>query len=90
MSTDFEDRFKSCGLCGHQIVNAKEPMLVPEIPDRPWSKIAADLFEYQNHHYLLVVDYFSKWPEVIKLDNLSSRTTIICLKGLISRYGLMK
>lgn len=44
--------------------------------------IAADLLEYQNHHYLLVVDYFSKWPEVIKLDNLSSKTTIACLKDL--------
>lgn len=64
-------------------------MLLPEVPDRPWSKIAADVFEYQNHHYLLVVDYFSKWPEVIKLDNLSSKTTITCLKGLISRYGFI-
>ena len=90
MSTDIEDRVKSCGLCGqHQNVNAKEPMLLPDIPDRPWSKIAADLFEYQNHHYLLIVDYFSKWPEVIKLDNLSSKTTITCLKGLISRYGFI-
>lgn len=64
-------------------------MLLPEVPDRPWSKIAADVFEYQNHYYLLVVDYFSKWPEVIKLDNLSSKTTITCLKGLISRYGFI-
>ena len=64
-------------------------MLLPDIPDRPWSKIAADLFEYQNHHYLLIVDYFSKWLEVIKLDNLSSKTTITCLKGLISRYGFI-
>jgi hypothetical protein len=62
-------------------------MIMPEIPDRPWSKIAADLFEYQSQHYLLVVDYFSKWPEVLKLDNQSSKNTIVYMKGLMSRYG---
>lgn len=90
MSTDVENRVRSCGLCAqHQNINAKEPMLMPEIPDRPWSKLAADLFEHEKHHYLLVVDYFSKWPEVIKLENLSSKTTVNCLKELLSKYGLI-
>jgi hypothetical protein len=49
MAQDIEDRVKSCEICAkHQNVNAKEPMIMPEIPDRPWSKIAADLFEYQS------------------------------------------
>jgi hypothetical protein len=88
MAQDIEDRVKSCEICAkHQNVNAKEPMIMPEIPDRPWSKIAADLFEYQSQHYLLVVDYFSKWPEVLKLDNQSSKNTIVYMKGLMSRYG---
>jgi hypothetical protein len=30
-------------------------MIMPEIPDRPWSKIAADLFEYQSQLWLRVV-----------------------------------
>jgi hypothetical protein len=88
MAQDIEDRVKSCEICAkHQNVNAKEPMIMPEIPDRPWSIIAADLFEYQSQHYLLVVDYFSKWPEVLKLDNQSSKNTIEYMKGLMSRYG---
>lgn len=65
MAQDIEDRVKSCEICAkHQNVNAKEPMIMPEIPDRPWSKIAADLFEYQSQHYLLVVDYFSRSFEI--------------------------
>lgn len=88
MAQDIEDRVKFFEICAkHQNVNAKEPMIMPEIPDRPWSKIAADLFEYQSQHYLLVVDYFSKWPEVLKLDNQSSKNTIEYMKGLMSRYG---
>jgi hypothetical protein len=37
MAQDIEDRVKSCEICAkHQNVNAKEPMIMPEIPDRPW------------------------------------------------------
>ncbi|CAC5401780.1 unnamed protein product [Mytilus coruscus] len=88
MGQDIEDKVKACGLCAqHQSLNAKEPMLMPEIPERPWSKLATDLFEYQKQHYLLVVDYYSKWPEVMKLDNETSKSTIDYLKGLMSRFG---
>ncbi|VDI67892.1 Hypothetical predicted protein [Mytilus galloprovincialis] len=88
MGQDIEDKVKACGLCAqHQSLNAKEPMLMPEIPERPWSKVATDLFEYQKQHYLLVVDYYSKWPEVMKLDNETSKNTIDYLKGLMSRFG---
>ena len=49
MSKDVEDKVRSCGKCAlNQNNNAKEPMLMPEMPDRPWLKLAADLFEYQE------------------------------------------
>lgn len=70
-----------------QNISAKEPLLYHEIPDRPWCKLGVDLFENKSEHNLLVVDYYSKLPEVIKLDNLSSANTIQYLKSLISRYG---
>ncbi|CAC5366661.1 unnamed protein product [Mytilus coruscus] len=88
MGQDIEDKVKSCGLCAqHQSLNAKEPMLMPEISERPWSKLAVDLFEYQKQHYLLVVDYYSKWSEVMKLNNETSKYSIDYLKGLMSRFG---
>ena len=88
MGQDIERKVRSCGICAeYQNQNAKEPMLTPEIPDRPWSKLGIDLFELKSNNYLLVVDYLSKWPEIVKLDNLSSRNTIDHLKGLFSRYG---
>ena len=33
------------------------------IPDRPWFKIAANLLEFQEEHYLVLVDYYSNWIE---------------------------
>lgn len=41
-------------------------MIESELPSGPWSKIAMDLFELSDH-FLLIVDYLSKWPELAKL-----------------------
>ncbi|CAB4040118.1 sec1 family domain-containing 2, partial [Paramuricea clavata] len=65
---------------------AREPMITSKIPDRPWAKICADLFEHNKTHYLLSVDYHSKWIEIAKLDNQSSQNTITYLQSQFSRY----
>lgn len=33
-----------------------EPMMPSELPNRPWQKVGADMFYWQNDSYLLVVD----------------------------------
>ena len=51
--------------------------------------MGVDIFECKGHHYLTSVDYFSKWPEVRMLDNLSAKNVIQYMKGQFSRYGLI-
>ena len=58
------------------------------IPDRPWQKVALDLFELQNEHYLVITDYFSKFFEVTKLSSTTSASTIKHLKPHFARYGI--
>ena len=61
MSARIEETVAACALCAeHSRANAKEPLIPMEIPERPWVKVGADLFEFNNQHYLLIVDYFSK------------------------------
>ena len=43
----------------------------------------------QTNKSLISVDYFSKWPEVSMLDNLSAKNVIQYMKGQFSRYGLI-
>lgn len=54
----------------------------------PWSKIASDIFVYQQNHFLLIVDYYSKWPEIMILKDLSSLQVINSLKSIFSKYGI--
>ena len=63
-------------------------MIIQDLPDRMWSKVGTDLFECNGVHYLLRVDYYSKWTEVAKLDNLTSGNIICHLKSYFAQYGI--
>ena len=89
MSAQIEDRVAKCNTCSqYQRAHAKEPMVASETPDRPWAKVGADLFEHKGTTYLLTIDYYSKWIEVDKLDNLTSKNTISYLKSQFARHGI--
>ena len=50
--------------------------------------MASDLFKWKGATYLLVVDYFSKYIEISKLDNETSHEVIIRLKSIFARHGI--
>ena len=41
-----------------------------------------------TRHYLVLVDYYSKYIEVTKLNDLTSQDTIEALKEHFSRHGI--
>jgi hypothetical protein len=67
----------------------KETMINKEIPDGPWQIVTADMFYLNGENYLLLVDTYSKFPEVILLKNGTTSQAIIGeLKTCFSRYGI--
>ena len=89
MSSQIEEKVSQCSLCAQfQRAQPREPMIIQDLPDRMWSKGGTDLFEYNGVHYMLCVDYYSKWIEVAKLDNLTSGNIICHLKSQFVRYGI--
>jgi len=89
MNSEIWDKIGRCEICArNQANNAKEPMIRMDLPDRPYEKISVDVFELKGKQYLSSVDFFTKWPAVSRLDNLSSQTAIAYLKSHISRYGI--
>ena len=89
MSSDIEEKVANCSICAkvNMKMPPKEPLLNHELPERPWSKVAADIFEYKNENYLVTVCYYSKWPHLQKLQNMTSKSVIACLKAQIGLYG---
>ena len=79
---------QKCPICSKKTISLKEPMIYSQLPEYPFQKIGTDLFEKRGITYLLVVDYFSLFPEIIKLMSTTSTSVITALKSLFSRHGI--
>ena len=63
-------------------------MIITPLPNYPWERIAADLFELKGSPYLLVADYYSRFVEVQKLTTTTSSNIITQLKTIFARFGI--
>ena len=88
LSTQIQNLIQNCPTCLQHQTPYKEPMLSSELPDYPWQKVGSDLFELKGVHYLLVVDYFSRFVEISKMSSTTSASIISALKSIFSRYGI--
>lgn len=89
MNSQIQDMISHCQAClTHRKENSKQPLIPHEIPQRAWSKVGTDVFHCNGKSYLLVVDYFSKFLEVERLNNLTSDLVINTLKNIFSRQGV--
>ena len=53
--------------CDKSKLTASMPVTVPrhwQHPNSPWGRIHVDFGEWNQNHFLVMVDVFSKWPEV--------------------------
>ena len=89
INRDIEEMVKGCAPCQHnQNMNVKEPLMPHDVPQKPWHTLGSDLFFWNNSPYLLVSDYYSKFPLVRKLSNIRSHTTIAHLKSIFEEHGI--
>ena len=58
------------------------------MPEGPWQKLGADICELDKLQYLVVVDYYSRYVEVVHLPDLTSKTLIYKFKNLFARHGI--
>ena len=89
INKDIDEMVKSCPPCQrHQKLNAKEPLLPHDVPQKAWHTLCSDLFFWNNTYYLLVTDYYGKFPVVKKLANTQSPTVIAHLKSIFEEHGI--
>ena len=90
LSSEIAEMVNRCYECQKTRPTPVEPLQPTEFPSYPWERIASDLFELEGHTYLLVVDYYSRWPEIRKLNGLTSEHVIGALKGIFAVHGIPK
>ena len=62
--------------------------MTTELPNLPWKKVATDLFHWKISTYLLVVDYYSRYIEISKLNGQSSSQVITHTNSIFARHGV--
>ena len=91
MDKDLEEMIKTCHAC--QIManpTQAPPVNTTKLPDRPWKKLGIDLTgPFTNNEYLLVViDYYSRFPEVEIVRSITSATIINKLRKIFAVHGI--
>lgn len=47
----------------------KEAMMLIDVPAAPWHEVGMDLFHLKGKDYLMVINYYSNFPEMALLSS---------------------
>ncbi|XP_053384619.1 uncharacterized protein K02A2.6-like [Mercenaria mercenaria] len=91
IDSEIEELIRTCEQCQLNSFPPKQPTITPtELPDRPWQTVGMDLTGPfpGGEHILVVIDYYSRFPEAEIIKNTSSRTIINKLMRIFATHGL--
>ncbi|XP_062701591.1 uncharacterized protein K02A2.6-like [Aedes albopictus] len=91
MDYEIEQFVKACrGCILVSAPNPPEPMVRKEFPSRPWEQIAIDFLGPlpDGENLLVCVDYYSRYLEVVEMQEITAASTIEQLLTIFSRYGI--
>ena len=90
LDKDIEELGKSCKSC-QSVKNSPPtaPLYPWSWPSKPWERIHVDFAgPFQGSTFLIVVDAYSKWPEVFRMSSTTADKTIEVLRHLFAAQGL--
>ena len=91
LNEQLEKTFLNCPLClkysESKCMQPSHMSLGQEIPIHPCTKLATDIFHFEEESYLLLVDYTSHFLIVCKLSSMTSQHAIYHFKLIFSEYG---
>ncbi|UYV70935.1 K02A2.6-like [Cordylochernes scorpioides] len=88
ISEEIAETVRKCSVCIQEAVSKHEPLIPTNFPTRPWQKIGMDLFKFENKWYLVVIDYYSRFPEMMQLDRLTASVVVRSCKSIFARHGI--
>ena len=91
INQDIVDVIRQCQPCQtHQKSQAKEPMepILINTPNVPFHTLGCDLFSLNDKDYLVIGDYYSKYPFVEHIRSQTSEVVSRIFIKLISQFGI--
>lgn len=92
MDTEIEELVRQCEQCALAAKNPIKTNLSPWAEEtEPWHRVHIDFAgPFKGQYFLLVVDAYSKWPEISTISNITSFLTLEILERHFCRFGLPK
>lgn len=86
-----EEIVKSCTACLKHRSNPPKAEYTPWQPEKePWYRIHADYLELNHMYFLIIIDSYSKYPEIFPCKSLKSEETEEKFRECFARFGLPK
>jgi len=89
MNAAVDQVVKKCFPC--QIATPKpsrEPLKITPLPDGPWQQVSIDFCEVAGHYVLVVIDDYSRFPEVEIVHSTSAKAVLPKLDRVFAAYGV--
>ena len=88
LSKQLEELVLNCPECLRAQRQRPQPLTPTPLPQLPWQKVATNLFEWKQEMYLLVVDYFSRYIEIARLNRPTTMEVVTHLKSIFAPHGI--
>lgn len=90
LNSDIEQHVRQCTVCQ---ASRPQPPVAPThswgVPKQPWNRLHLDFAgPFMGSMFLVLVDAFSKWLDVIAMNAITSSVTIEKLQGIFATHGL--
>ena len=67
---------------------SREPLKMTPLPDGPWQQVSIDFCEVAGHYVLIVIDDYSRFPEVEIVHSTSAKVVLPKLDRVFAAYGV--
>ena len=89
MNQEITDYVEHCDTCNMYAYHPqREPLMVHDVPERPWQKVGCDIFTLNEKDFLCNVDYYSVYFEVDHVERKTARSITTGLKRHFSNHGI--
>lgn len=85
-----EELVRNCSRCASAAkMPTKTNLASWPIPKKPWERVHIDYAgPFQGHNFLLIVDAYSKWPEIFIMAQTTATATVAKIEELFARFGI--
>ena len=78
IDNDIDNVILSCKKCQDLLpANTREPIISKPRPTRPFQQVAADFGSYGEQDYLILVDCYTDWPDIIPMGHNTTTPQLV-------------